>query len=480
MSDLIKKASELLLSPADLSVPQLDHVLGRLMLPGVNYSDVFLQFSEEESWALEDGIVKSTDFSMDRGFGLRIISGEKTGFAYSDGIDKAALLTAAHSVKNIAHDQASLQHARGPVLHPQSLYVPDNPLLSITDADKVDLLHRVDEYARRRDPRVTQVFVDLSASYDVVMILNALGELSADIRPLVNLRVSVLVSSHGRRERGSAGGGLRGDYRYFFAQDLAFKYADKAVDQALLNLEAVSVPAGMMPVVLGPGWPAVLLHEAIGHGLEGDFNRKGTSAFTGRMGSMVASPLCTIVDDATLPGRRGSLSVDDEGVAGQCTVLIENGILKNYLFDRHNAQLMGVQSTGNGRRESYACRPMPRMTNTIMLAGDSDPEEIIRSVKHGLYAVDFSGGEVDITSGKFVFTMSEAYLVENGKIKTPVRGATLIGSGPDVLRDVSMVGNDMALDSGVGTCGKEGQSVPVGVGQPTLKINQMTVGGSKL
>lgn len=480
MTDLIKKASQLLLLPADLSPHQLEEMLGRLLTRGVDYADLFLQFTEEESWALEDGIVKSTDFSMDRGFGLRVLSGEKTGFAYADGINRDALLAAAKSAKSIAHEGGSQRLVHQPLASAPSLYSADNPLLSFTDAEKVALLHKVDDYLRARDPRVTQVYVNLSASYDVVMIVNAFGDLVADVRPLVSLRVSVLVAQHGRRERGSAGGGLRGDYQYFLRDELALRYADKALQQALLNLEAVPVPAGMMPVVLGPGWPAVLLHEAIGHGLEGDFNRKGTSAFTGRIGTSVASPLCTIVDDATLPARRGSISVDDEGVPGQRTVLIENGVLKNYLFDRHNATLMGAHSTGNGRRESYAYRPMPRMTNTVMLSGDSEPEEIIRSVKKGLYAVDFSGGEVDITSGKFVFSMSEAYLIEDGRLGPPVKGATLIGSGPDVLMEVSMVGNDMALDSGVGTCGKDGQSVPVGVGQPTLKLNQMTVGGSKI
>ncbi|OGO94530.1 MAG: metalloprotease TldD [Coxiella sp. RIFCSPHIGHO2_12_FULL_42_15] len=477
MIDLMKTASELLLLPSELDYPLLERILGRSMGKSIDFADLFLQCFYEEDWTLEDSIVKSSDFSIDRGFGLRVISGEKSGFAFADGIDHHALLQAAHSAKSIAHagGQQAIQ------LHPMTVaparYPALNPLYSISDADKVELLHKIDEHARRLDARVKQVIVNLSGRYDVVMMLNSDGECIADVRPLVNLMVSVVVEENGVRERGSGGGGERGSYEFFTTQNHAVKYAEKAVRQALLNLRAKPVSAGTMPVVLGPGWPAVLLHEAIGHGLEGDFNRKGSSAFSGRMGSAVASELCTIVDDATLPNRRGSLSIDDEGVAAQNTVLIENGILKNYMLDKHNAKLMGTTSTGNGRRESYAFRPLPRMTNTYMLPGNSDPEEIIRSVKKGLYAVDFSGGQVDITSGKFVFSMSEAYLIEEGKLTTPVKGATLIGNGPDVLMRVSMVGNNLALDNGIGMCGKEGQSIPVGVGQPTLKINQMTVGG---
>lgn len=480
MTDLIKTATDLLLLPANLDRSLLERVIDRTLGKSVDYSDLYLQCSHEESWSLEDGIVKSNDFSIDRGFGLRVISGEKSGFAFADDIDQAALLQAAQSAKSIAYSGSNKNIQLHPAKIMSSLYPALNPLQSFPDPAKVDLLHLVDRYTRKLDPRVKQVFVSLSSSYDVVMIANSDGEFSADVRPLVNLSVSVVVEENGHKERGFGGGGVRGGYHYFETNNVALRYADKAVKQALLNLRAKPVTAGSMPVVLGPGWPAVLLHEAIGHGLEGDFNRKGSSAFSGRMGTEVASTLCTIVDDATLSNRRGSLTIDDEGVAGQKTVLIEQGILKNYLFDKHNAKLMGAQSTGNGRRESYACRPLPRMTNTYMLPGESDPEEIIRSVKKGLYAVDFSGGQVDITSGKFVFSMSEAYLIEDGKVTMPVKGATLIGNGPQILTQVSMVGNDLALDSGIGTCGKEGQSVPVGVGQPTLKINQMTVGGSEL
>jgi TldD protein len=390
------------------------------------------------------------------------------------------LLEAANNVKAIVRQGQQAQHKIQAVKTWPQLYKPINPLNSLADQDKIDLLKRVDSETRKLDSRIEEVMVSLVAAFDNVLVANQDGSLLADVRPLVRMNVSVIMVEKGRREQGSMGGGSRSDYGYFLENDRAMDYAREAVRQAQVNLQAVDAPAGNMTVVLGPGWPGILLHEAIGHGLEGDFNRKGTSAFSGRVGERVASDLCTVVDDGTLPGRRGSLSIDDEGTPTQNTVLIENGILKGYMQDKLNARLMGVKPTGNGRRESYAHMPMPRMTNTYMLPGQSDPEEIIRSVKKGLYARNFGGGQVDITSGKFVFSASEAYLIEDGKITRPVKGATLIGNGPDVLTKVSMVGNDMQLDSGVGTCGKDGQSVPVGVGQPTLKIDGMTVGGTSL
>lgn len=479
MNTYVKTANQLLLVPAELDNQVLESVVGSAMGKQIDSADLYLQCAHEESWSLEDGIVKSGHFSIDRGFGLRVISGEKTGFAFADGIDKKALFNAANTAKSIAYSGESKSIHLDPVKSIVPLYPDLNPLLSISDEKKVALLHEVEDYIRGKDPRVTEVFVSLSGQYEVVAILNDDGQFVADVRPLVSLRVSVVVEENGRREKGSCGGGSRSGYEFFLNNNLPREYAESALSQALTSLQAVPAPAGMMTVVLGPGWPAVLLHEAVGHGLEGDFNRKGSSAFSGRMNQQVASKLCTIVDDGTIPGRRGSLTVDDEGVQSQNTVLIENGILKNYMMDKHNAKLMGAASTGNGRRESYAHRPLPRMTNTYMLPGESDPDEIIRSVKDGIYAVDFSGGQVDITSGKFVFCMSEAYLIENGEIKAPVKGATLIGDGPSVLNQVSMVGNNLALDRGIGTCGKDGQTVPVGVGQPTIKIDKITVGGSR-
>lgn len=478
MANVIKTANQILLDDSDITEQQLQQVLNKALGSQIDEADLYLQSSCAESWFLEDGIVKEGDFSIDRGFGLRVISGEKTGFAYADNIDMQALTQAASSAKSIVYsgEQRSIQVAGA--AHAPQLYPDLNPLHTITEAQKVELLTSLDQYARSLDPRVKQVMIRLAGEYDVVWLMNSEGLLTADVRPLVSLRVRVIVEQNGRREQGSAGGGGRDGYQIFLANQTSQSYADKAVQQALLNLEAVPAPAGSLPVVLGPGWPAVLLHEAVGHGLEGDFNRKGSSAFSNRIGEQVASPLCTIVDDGTIPGRRGSLSIDDEGTQSQNTVLIENGVLKTYMQDRLNAKLMGMQSTGNGRRESFAHLPLPRMTNTYMLPGESDPQEIIESVQHGIYAVDFSGGQVDITSGKFVFCASEAYLIENGKVTVPIKGASLIGNGPEVLTRVSMVGNDLQLDSGVGTCGKAGQSVPVGVGQPTLKIEQMTVGGA--
>jgi TldD protein len=467
-----------ILEPAGLSERELERVFGQLMAPGIDNADLFFQATRHEGWVLEDGIVKEGSRSLDQGVGVRAISGEQTGFAYSDEILLPALLEASGAARAIARSGASRQLQAWQSGGGLSLYQPLNPLDSLTAEDKIDLLRRLDAEARRLDPRVEQVIVSLAAVHDMVLLANSDGRLCADVRPLVRLNVSVIAQQNGRRENGSSGGGGRFGYDYFLEGDRALTYAREAVRQALLNLEAVDAPAGSMPVVLGPGWPGVLLHEAVGHGLEGDFNRKGTSAFSGRVGERVASPLCTVVDDGTLDRRRGSLNVDDEGTPTQSTTLIEKGVLKGYMQDTLNARLMGTASTGNGRRESYAHLPMPRMTNTYMLAGPHDPQEIIRSVKRGLYAVNFGGGQVDITSGKFVFSASEAYLIEDGKVTTPVKGATLIGSGPEVLTRVSMVGNDLQLDSGIGTCGKNGQSLPVGVGQPTLKIDAMTVGGT--
>jgi len=471
-------ARQRLLVPAGLDEQALDRVFGKLLGHAVDSGDIYFQSTRYESWLLEDGIVKEGAHSIEQGAGVRAISGDKTGFAYSDEILMPALLEASQAARAIAGrgESGKLQawhRGEGNILYP-----PLDPLEGMTADDKVALLRRVDAEARRQDPRVKEVMVSLAGVHEVMMVAVSDGTLAADVRPLIRFNVNVIVEQNGRREQGNAGGGGRTEYAFFIEEDRALGYAREAVRQALVNLDAVDAPAGAMAVVLGPGWPGILLHEAIGHGLEGDFNRKGTSAFSGRVGQQVASPLCTVVDDGTLQGRRGSLNVDDEGTKTRHTVLIENGILKGYLQDRLNAGLMGVAPTGNGRRESYAHLPLPRMTNTYMLAGESDPQEIIGSVKKGLYAVNFGGGQVDITSGKFVFTASEAYLIENGKVTRPVKGATLIGNGPDVLKRVSMVGSDLQLDSGVGTCGKEGQSVPVGVGQPTLLIDELTVGGT--
>ena len=477
--DTFSLVSRSILEPADLQQNQLNKVLNEVMGQSIDAADLYFQQIQHESWSLEDGIVKDGVRNYEQGVGVRAISGEKTGFAYSDEIRLNALLAASKSARAIASggQQGSVSAWRrsdAPVLYPS-----ENPLQCMTDSEKISLLEKIDAEARRADPRVQQVFVNLAGVYDLVLVAASDGTFATDVRPLVRLNVSVIAEQDGRREQGSYGGGARLDYRYFQQDDHAMAYAHEAVRQALVNLEAKDAPAGIMPVVLGPGWPGVLLHEAIGHGLEGDFNRKGTSAFAGRLGERVASELCTVVDDGTLANRRGSLSVDDEGTPTQNTVLIEKGVLKGYMQDKLNARLMGMQPTGNARRESYSHLPMPRMTNTYMLAGNHEREEIIKSVKKGLYAVNFGGGQVDITSGKFVFSASEAYLIENGKITSPVRGATLIGNGPDVLTKVSMVGNDLQLDAGIGTCGKDGQSVPVGVGQPTLKIDELTVGGTQ-
>ncbi len=470
-------AYDTLLAPYALNDTKLSSVFGQIMLHQIDYADLYFQYSRSESWSLEEGIVKSGSFSIDQGLGVRAVSGEKTAFAYSDDISFDALAAAAHATRAIGRQGGSSAAQVTRRNSGRNLYVPQDPLASLEDPKKVALLEQLERHARSLDPRVTQVMASLAGEYEVVMVARNDGAQAADVRPLVRVSLQVIVEQNGRREQGSAGGGGRFDYGYF-TEAVLQDYAKKAVDQALVNLDAQPAPAGTMTVVLGPGWPGVLLHEAVGHGLEGDFNRKGTSAFSGRIGERVASPGVTVVDDGTLEQRRGSLNIDDEGNPTQRNVLIEDGVLKGYLQDSLNARLMKVAPTGNGRRESFAHIPMPRMTNTYMLNGDKDPREIIASVKNGLYAVNFGGGQVDITSGKFVFSASEAYLIENGKVTAPVRGATLIGNGPDALTRVALIGNDMALDSGVGTCGKEGQSVPVGVGQPTLRIDGLTVGGT--
>ena len=470
-------AESRLLAPFDLSPSQLDKVFGTLYRHRLDYADLYFQYSRSEGWSLEEGIVKSGSFNIESGVGVRAISGEKTAFAYSDEISLPALQAAAQATRAIAAQGAQSQvPIRGARAVP-ALYAAADPLASLADAEKVRLLERLESYARAADPRVTEVMAHIAGVYEVVLIARSDGRLAADVRPLVRASVTVIMQEAERREQGSGGGGGRFDYSYFNEAVLR-DYARQAVHQAQVNLAARAAPAGEMTVVLGSGWPGILLHEAIGHGLEGDFNRKGSSAFAGRIGERVAAPGVTVVDDGTIPDRRGSLSIDDEGNPTRRTVLSEDGILAGYLQDSLNARLMGAPLTGNGRRESFAHLPLPRMTNTCMVNGARDPQEIIRSVKKGLYAANFGGGQVDITSGKFVFSAAEAYLIENGKVTRPVKGATLIGNGPDVLTRVSMIGNDMALDPGVGTCGKEGQSVPVGVGQPTLRIDGLTVGGT--
>ena len=477
---ILNLARQAILAPAGIQDGDIEKIMNRLLSSSVDAADIYFQSSHSESWVMEGGIIKEGSHSIEQGAGVRAVSGEKTGFAYSDRIELPVLLEAANNVKAIVRQgqeaQVRLVYAANEVQY----YPIANPLKSLPEQQKIDLLRKVDSETRKLDARIEEVIVSLSGVHETILVANQDGSLAADIRPLVRMNVTVIVEENGRREQASMGGGGRSDYNYFIDQDQALNYGKEAVRQALVNLEAEDAPAGNMTVVLGAGWPGILLHEAIGHGLEGDFNRKGTSAFSGRIGERVASDLCTVVDDGTLPGRRGSLSIDDEGTPTENTVLIEKGILKGYMQDKLNARLMGVKSTGNGRRESYASLPMPRMTNTYMLPGTHNPEEIIRSVKKGLYAKNFAGGQVDITSGKFVFSASEAYLIENGQITRAVKGATLIGNGPDVLTKVSMVGTDLQLDSGVGSCGKEGQSVPVGVGQPTLKIDGITVGGTSV
>ncbi len=482
LSDLHFSAAEsTLLAPNEVDAGQLDSIFGQLAAHRVDDADLYFQYTRSEAWSLEEGQVKSGSFNIDQGVGVRAVMGDKTAFAYSDDIHLTAIREAAGTVRAIARaGQTAIVRVPSRVAG-LSLYRPMDPLATLTEADKVALLHRLEDYARAMDPRVTQVIASLAGEYEVVFVARLDGRNGADVRPLVRVSLQVIVEENGAREQGSAGGGGRFDYDYF-SDDILREYARLAVDQALVNLRAKPAPAGTMTVVLGAGWPGILLHEAIGHGLEGDFNRKGSSAFSGRIGQRVAADGVTVVDDGTIPDRRGSLNIDDEGTPSQRTVLIENGILKGYMQDSMNARLMGMAPTGNARRESFAHLPMPRMTNTYMLGGEGDmgkdPAEIIASVKKGLYAVNFGGGQVDITSGKFVFSTAEAYLIEDGRITTPVKGATLIGNGPDVLTRVSMIGNDMKLDPGVGTCGKEGQSVPVGVGQPTLRVDGLTVGGT--
>ena len=471
-----------LLTPGEIGQQLLATTLGELAAAGADGGDLYFQQVRSESFSLEDGRIKEGDFSVEQGVGVRVLSGEKTGFAYSDEIHPQALREAAHAARAILRQGRDATAAIAPIPLRSRMAMPRygdrDPLGGASVVDKLALL-QVAEAEARREPRVQQVMVSLAAVEEVMLVAATDGTLAADVRPLVRLNVSVVVEQGGRRERGSSGGGGRFGYHVLQARDAARHHAREAVRQALVALEAGPAPAGTMTVVLGPGWPGILLHEAIGHGLEGDFNRKGTSAFSGRLGETVASALCTVVDDGTLADRRGSLTVDDEGTPSQQTVLIEGGRLQGYLQDKHNARLMGMAPTGNGRRESYSHLPMPRMTNTYLLPGPHDPEEIIRSVPRGIYAVNFGGGQVDITSGKFVFSASEAYLIENGRIGRPVKGATLIGNGPDVLTRVGMLGHDLQLDEGVGTCGKDGQSVPVGVGQPTLRIDGLTVGGTE-
>ena len=481
---MLKQVSDTLLAPSNLSHQSLLNIFDVMSHRHIDYADLYFQLSQDESWVLEDSIIKEGGFHIDRGVGVRAVSGDKTGFAYSDQINLASLQQCTEAVKGIA------QIKEGNLISPQAFnavnavqrYAAMNPLESLSKEKKIELLHLVDRTARAEDPRVTHVSAALSSIYEEVLVVATDGTLAADIRPLVRLSISVLVEEDGKRERGSCGSGGRFGLDWFFevvnGDIRAVNFAKEAVRQALVNLSAVAAPAGLMPVVLGAGWPGVLLHEAVGHGLEGDFNRKESSLFTGKIGELVTSPLCTIVDDGTLQNRRGSLTIDDEGVPSQCNVLIKDGILQGYMQDKLNARLMGVKPTGNGRRESYAHLPMPRMTNTYMLAGQSKFDDLIASVDRGIYAPHFGGGQVDITSGKFVFSTSEAYLIEKGKITKPVKGATLIGSGIDVMQKVSMVADETDLDLGIGVCGKDGQSVPVGVGQPALKIDEITVGGT--
>lgn len=475
----LAQAESLLLTPFSLGEGDLSRTFGQILSHQVDYADLYFQYSRSEAWSLDEGIVKSGSFNIDQGVGVRAISGEKTAFAYSDDISARALTDAATAVRAIG---AAGQNGILPVLQAstvalQSLYLPNDPIASLPAEAKVKLLERLEGFARALDPRVQQVMASLAGEYEVILVAGSNGLLAADIRPLVRCSISVIVEENGKREQGSAGGGGRFDFGYY-DDEILQRYAKEAVHQAVTNLHAEPAPAGQMTVVLASGWPGILLHEAVGHGLEGDFNRKGSSTFSGRVGQRVASKGVTVIDDGTIADRRGSLNIDDEGNPTQRTVLIEDGILKGYMQDSLNARLMGVAPTGNGRRESFAHLPLPRMTNTMMLAGEHDPAEIIKSVKKGIYAANFGGGQVDITSGKFVFSMSEAYLIEDGKVTRPIKGATLIGNGPDAMNRVSMIGNDLRLDPGVGTCGKDGQSVPVGVGQPTLRIDGLTVGGT--
>lgn len=472
-----------LLTQSGLEQSHLNQLLGHILDYNTDYADLYFQLSQHESWVLEDGIIKDGSYNIERGVGVRAISGEKTGFAYSDEISLKALTDACTAARSISKQGGSHKVAPFTDNISKALYTTQNPLLNMPDSDKVDLLRSVDAYVRNKAPNASQVMVSLTGVYEEILVAASDGTFATDIRPLIRLNCSVLLEKDGKRERGSSGAGGRRTYDFFMQnneqnQVLYKQIADEAIHMAQVNLSAKPAPAGTMPVVLGSGWPGVLLHEAVGHGLEGDFNRKGSSTFSGRVGQQVASKGVTVVDDGTLDNRRGSLSVDDEGTPSQYNVLIEDGILKSYMQDKHNAGLMGLKPTGNGRRESYAHLPMPRMTNTYMLAGEHAPKDIIASVEKGIYAPNFGGGQVDITSGKFVFSTSEAYMIENGAITDAIKGATLIGNGPEAMQKISMIGNDLSLDRGVGVCGKDGQSVPVGVGQPTLKIDEMTVGGT--
>ncbi|MGV8944759.1 metalloprotease TldD [Thermomonas sp.] len=472
-------AQSRLLAPTGLDLDALQRAFGNLLGPGIDFGDLYFQHTRREGWSMEDGIVKDGTHSIEQGVGVRAISGEKTGFAYSDDLDARALIAATQSAKAIARDgKAHAPHALV-ANGARALYPAHDPIDGMGNEAKVAILRRVDGLLRSLDTRVQQVMVGLTGGVDTVLVARSDGVLAADVRPLVRMNVQVIVENNGRRESGYAGFGGRYSYEELLADDKPEKFAREALRQALVNLEAIDAPAGVMPVVLGNGWPGVLLHEAVGHGLEGDFNRKGTSTYAGRLGQQVAAKGVTIVDDGTLEGRRGSLNIDDEGETTRCTTLIEDGILVGYMQDSLNARLMGMAPTGNGRRESFAHLVMPRMTNTYMRAGSHDPQEMIRSVKRGLYAVNFGGGQVDITSGKYVFSATEAYLIEDGKVTAPVKGATLIGNGPETMLKVAMIGHDLALDDGVGVCGKDGQSVPVGVGQPSLLISEMTVGGTQ-
>ena len=467
-----------LLDPAELSPGRVGELLGRLTSRQIDWGEFYFQSVQHESWLLEDGLVKDGAFNAERGVGVRAVAGEKSGLAYVDDIEIASLREAADTARGIARVQGD---GRVGVPSPREVlrhYADHDPIASADEDAKIDLLNRVDRFVRESTPAVVDVSVRLTLSSSMNLLAATDGTWCEDVRPLARFDVSVIVERNGRRERGHAGGGDRLPAEWLFDTNRPFDYAAEACRVAMLALDADEMPAGAMPVVLGPGWPGILLHEAVGHGLEGDFNRRETSAFSGRLGALVASPLCTVVDEATRPGARGSLSIDDEGTPGEATVLIEDGVLRSYLHDRQNASLMGHRRTGNGRRQSYAHPPLPRMTNTYLANGRSDPEEIIASVGRGIYCVSFGGGQVDITTGKFVFSATEAYRIENGRIGAPVRGATLIGDGPEVMQQISMVGNDLAFDAGVGVCGKEGQSIAVGVGQPTLRVDEIMIGGT--
>jgi TldD protein len=474
----LKTVKSTILESAQLHEADISKIVESIHSKGIDIADLYFQVNRQESWAMEDGKIKEGTFSLDKGVGVRVVSGDKTGFAYSDDLSLSAIKEAANATQSIARHGKSTSLKIASFKQTKERYSAIDPLNSISDQDKIDLINELNDSARQLDQRIEQVNISLSSNQDMILIATANGPLLADIRPLVRLNVSVILEKNNRREQGYAGGGSRSGLDYFLDNTIGIDLTKEAIRQASIQMEAEAAPAGSMPVVLGSGWPGILLHEAVGHGLEGDFNRKGVSTFSGRVGDQVASSLCTIVDDGTIPHRRGSLAIDDEGVPGQYNVLIQDGILKGYMQDRMNANLMNVMPTGNGRRESYAHMPMPRMTNTYMLAGPHEHDEIIASVKRGIYAPNFAGGQVDITSGKFVFSASEAYMIEDGKISYPIKGAMLIGDGPDVLGKISMVGNNLELDGGIGTCGKEGQSVPVGVGQPTLKIDEITVGGT--